>query len=326
MRILWAVMLVAILVSPLSIAEQGRRLFVVAKSGVVFNVASQKLVGQIKLNEKPPASIMRVSFDPVANNLYIVDQPFLEHGGIFVIDAKSLRQKKFLAGVQHVTTEASDEARQLEIMFSDIAKTNESLLVDRISLKLGKGWIEYPWIDCLNLSKHAKRRRELFAERSMIDKTFFAQGCFSRDSKIASQIFIGIDQPSYYAFRQIGLNKASTPLTITSIGVQEGECAMNVEKAICWPWQLSKQSRAELIDLSTGQIRKIPTRVEDAPIGPAAVLATGKDFIVLQVGNNATDYKYYIASDSNQWDLKPYDDLNKVKGEWLVSMYEIENR
>ena len=327
MRTLCAVMLIAILVSPLSMAQQERRLFVLAKSGVVFNVASQKLVGQIKLNEKPPASIMHVSFDPVANNLYIVDQPFLEHGGIFILDAKSLRQKKFLSRAEVVYLSTFDSERTLGIQFTNVALNDRFNSIDRKTLELQKTTSFSAQFDCLLFPTQSKLLNALRVERTNYASKFYMHECFSRDGVLASQMFSALDDGSngFYAFRQVSTKKPIPPFILTNTRLQEGECTMNVEKAICWPWQLSKQFRAELIDLSTGQIRKIPRHVEDAPIGPANVLATGKDFIVLQVGNNATDHKYYIASDSNHWDLKPYDDLNKIKGEWLVGMYETEN-
>jgi len=326
MRTLWVLMLVAILVSPLSSAQQGRRQFVVAKSGAVFNVANQKLVGHIKLNDKPPVSIMQVSFDPVANNLYIVDQPFLEHGGIFILDAKSLRQKKFLSRAEVVYLSTFDSERTLGIQFTNVALNDRFNSIDRKTLELQKTTSFSAQFDCLLFPTQSKLLNALRVERTNYASKFYMHECFSRDGVLASQMFSALDDGSngFYAFRQVSTKKPIPPFILTNTRLQEGECTMNVEKAICFPWQLSKQSRAELIDLSTGQIRKIPTRVEDAPIGSAAALANGKDFIVMQVGNNTWDFRYYIASDATNWDLRPYDELNKIKGEWLVGMYEIE--
>jgi hypothetical protein len=309
-----------------SAAERAPQLHVLTKSGTVFRVVDQKPIGNIKLNEKPPVSIMSVSFDPIANNLYVVDAPYLEHGGIFVIDAKSLRQKKFLARAQRVITSATDDAQQLEIQFGDIANANELLLIDRVSLKLGKIWMEYPWIDCLDVGNQPKRMQELLAERKILSKKLYAHGCYSRDGETAGQMFTQQSVPNFYTLRQIQVNQRNTPFVVASVGVQNGECAMNAEKAICWPWRVSKKSRVELIDLRTGQIRKVPISEEDAPTGPADVFAVGKNSLVLQVGNNPTDFKYYIASDATDWDLKPYDQLNKIKGEWLMHLFEIEKR
>ena len=322
MKLLFAA--IALFVNQLNAAERAPHLYVVAKSGTVFRVIDQKQVGHIKLNDKPPASIMNVSFDPVANNLYVVDAPYLERGGVFVIDGKSLRQKKFLPGVQYVVTTAADSARQLEVQFSDIASTNNALLIDRISLKPGKIWIEYPWIDCLDVGKQPERKQELLAEAKMLSEQFYSHGCYSRDGKTASQKFAQQSVSNLYTFRQLEVSKNDAPFVVATVSVQEGECAMNAHKAICWPWQLSKKSRAELIDLASGEIRKVPQNDKDAPIGPANIFSVGTDFLVLQVGNNSTDFKYYIASESTNWDLKAYDALNKIRGEWLVGMYEIE--
>ena len=311
----------------LNAAERARNLYVVAKSGNVFRVVDQKQVGQIKLNDKPPASIMSVSFDPVAKNLYVVDFPYLERGGMFVIDGKSLRQKKFLPGVQYITTNVTDDARQLELQYSDTLNSNHEDVLDRISLRLGKYWLEYPWIDCLDVSKQPERKKELLAEVKVINKKLYAYDpeCYSRDGKTASQMFTQRSQPNVYVFRQIGISKRHAPFAATTIGVQQGECAMNADKAICWPWRLSKKSRAELIDIASGTIRKVPENEKEAPVGAATILSVGTDFLVLQVGNNSTDHRYYIANESTNWDLKAYDALNKINAEWFVGMYEIES-
>jgi hypothetical protein len=321
MKLLFAAIM--LFVNQLYAAERAPHLYVVAKSGAVFHVLDQKQVGYIKPNDKPAASIMNVSFDPVANNLYVVDAPYLERGGMFVIDAKSFRQKKFLPRVQHVITSAADSARQLEVQYIDNANPNNPSVIDRTSLKLGKTWIEYPWVYCLDVSKQPERKQELLAEAKKLSRKLYSQGCYSRNGKSASQQFIQ-QSSSLYTFRQIGASKFNAPFAVATISVQGGECAMNAVKAICWPWQLSKKFRAELIDLASGEIRKVPQNDEDAPNGPANIFSVGTDFLVLQVGNNSKDFTYYIASESTNWDLKAYDALNKIKGEWLVGMYEIE--
>ena len=313
------------IVTNLCAAESKRGFYVLAKSGAVFHVESQKLVGRVQLNDRPPKAIMSVSFDPVTNHLYVLDQPDLERGGIFVIDAKSLRQKKRLPGATFVFTDTRDDAEQLYLEFPESYPRNQIALIDRHSMQWVKTPTEYLWQSCLKLSIDSTRAQELSKER-VLDSKFYDQRCYSRDGIIASQVFRTRETNGIYGFRQISVGKTSTALSITNIRALEGECAMNTEKVICWPWRLSKRSRAELIDLATAQIHKVPFKKEDAPNGPADIFSVGKDYLVLQVGNNSTDFKYYIASDSTGWDLKPYDDLNKIKGEWLMNMYEIERR
>jgi len=301
----------------------------VAKSGTVFRVVDQKPVGHIKLNEMSPASIMSVSFDPIANNLYVVDSPYLDRGGMFVIDAKSFRQKKFLESANMIYLPTRDVEQQLGIGFKNPALNDRFQTIDRVTLRLGGVSKNVPQVNCLSLSPSSKRGRELQAEQILNDKFHYTYECFSQDGLYASQIFRTQNQSNsngHYGFRQISVDKPSSSLSKSNIRAQEGECAMNTEKVICWPWRLSKRSRAELIDLATAQIHKVPFKKEDAPNGPADIFSVGKDYLVLQVGNNSTDFKYYIASDSTGWDLKPYDDLNKIKGEWLMNMYEIERR